>query len=982
MATVTPPVRPFDREESQRRVRHPLQRLRGTIRLYVSAEGAAVLALYLALWFWIGLLLDYGLFKLVGVDWVQALPWEFRALVLCGLVAGLLAVVAVKVLLRLLREFRDTALALVLERRFPRQLGDRLITAVELADPRLAERYGYSQAMVDQTVQDAAAQVDQLPLQDVFDWKRLGRAGLVVAGLTVGVYLFLGLAYCLVWQVGPGDYVLRFHDVAAIWFERNVLLANTIWPRRAHLELVGFPESGELRVGRGAPPPTLRVRAVKWVLADARTPEGWRALTWDDLTPELLGTDRPPPLPADWRRDRAEWTVDQVELHLDKPEVKNALDADTKLALDQVLEALEERALSASMSRRLRQLEVPANLEVYYHGATLSSMQTLRRVGENEYSGVLSDLTESIRFTVRGEDYYTPYKRITVVPPPDFVKLFREEDQPAYLHHRVPLGGTVQDLRGKKQQCLEQPVSLTGETSSIEVPAGTDLRLSGETNKDVARIRILPRKGSADIKDPQPTRVGDRTFRCSFGHVTAPLDFDFEITDTDNVVGLRHMVIKPREDQAPEINDVRIEVVREKQKSYLVTPSALIPFSGTVLDDRGLDSVEFAYTLNRLESEASAGQRAARRLVSAIRFLPGGPGHNLLATAYLTWLAAVEKAGTQEEQSQPPQKVPVAAFVRRARERAGRDVPVARLQQLLHEKLPPRPAPKDELKLDADDRDMGFDLAAHLGGIRVTDPNAVQPRYRMRLWLVASDNNIETGPRTSRSKETFTVLVVSETELLAEVAKDEENLHAKLERAFNKILDGKNKLQQRVLDELSSLTKAEQLRPMAGRSDEIVRIVVESSDTTREVYTDYKRLLKELITNRVNEGMINKVRGKICEPLDLVLAQEFVRAEESLRDFHKVLENRKADEITAADRQQMDEVGAVAKRRLEELISKLYDVLEAMEGLTTINKLINQLLEIEKAELVELERLQRLHDELVNELLGPVTEPKKEDKKP
>ena len=59
-------------------------------------------------------------------------------------------------------------------------------------------------------------------------------------------------------------------------------LIDTIWPRRAHLELINFPGE-ELRVGRDAPPPTLRARALSWVIADSnrkRAPEGWRALMW------------------------------------------------------------------------------------------------------------------------------------------------------------------------------------------------------------------------------------------------------------------------------------------------------------------------------------------------------------------------------------------------------------------------------------------------------------------------------------------------------------------------------------------------------------------------------------------------------------------------------------------------------------------------------------------------------------------------------
>src|ERR1700756_5026404 len=112
MATVT---RPFDRPALDWRVRHPLQALRGYIRAYVTLEGAAVALIYLALWFWIGLLLDYGNFGLFAFDWIQELNQNLpastattlRAILLAGLVTGLLVMVATKVLLRLFREFRD-----------------------------------------------------------------------------------------------------------------------------------------------------------------------------------------------------------------------------------------------------------------------------------------------------------------------------------------------------------------------------------------------------------------------------------------------------------------------------------------------------------------------------------------------------------------------------------------------------------------------------------------------------------------------------------------------------------------------------------------------------------------------------------------------------------------------------------------------------------------------------------------------------------
>src|SRR5438445_3443901 len=464
MAIVTTPVPSWDRDESQRRVTHPLERLRGYIRTYVTLEGLAVIGQYLALWFWIGLAIDWGFFKVFGVDWVQALPKEFRAIILACLVAGLVLVVARKVFSRLFREFRPSALALVLERRFTAELGDRLITAVEMADPRVSERYNYSQPMIDQTIRDAAERIDRLPVRDVFAWRRLRRYALRLVVLTVGVFVLVGAAYCAIARAGVGDFLQRFGNTAAIWFERNIRLRDTVWPRRAHLELVNFPASGDLRVGRDAPPPSLRVRALKWVIADKDAFEGWRPLRWSDLNGKLLGHE-PGPLPEDWRS----LTVDQVELRINSGSPDQG-PAETVAAARRTLTDLDALVEQPAMARRLRKLVVPDLVTVYYKGDTMRSEQTLKKEAANEYAGVLSDLKESVRFTVNGEDYYTPYKKITVVPPPSLVELMADEEQPAYLYQRPPAGGELKDLKGKRQIFKDLPVTLSGTASSIDVP--------------------------------------------------------------------------------------------------------------------------------------------------------------------------------------------------------------------------------------------------------------------------------------------------------------------------------------------------------------------------------------------------------------------------------------------------------------------------------------------------------------------------------
>src|SRR5262245_36676977 len=94
MATATPPTRRLSLTESQQRVRHPLEKVRGIIRSYVGLEGAALLLTLLAIWFWVSLVLDYGVFRAFDKDWVQDFARPVRALVLgCFF---LLAVVALR----------------------------------------------------------------------------------------------------------------------------------------------------------------------------------------------------------------------------------------------------------------------------------------------------------------------------------------------------------------------------------------------------------------------------------------------------------------------------------------------------------------------------------------------------------------------------------------------------------------------------------------------------------------------------------------------------------------------------------------------------------------------------------------------------------------------------------------------------------------------------------------------------------------------
>ena len=305
MATVTPPRTSRNLQQDRMRIESPLARLRKYIHAYVSLEGAALVGLFLAAWFWIGMVLDYGFFKVLQVDWVQELPWVVRLFLLLAVVTAVVALFAFTVLRRLFTEFTDAAVALVLERRFPKLLGDRLITAVELSDPAAAAVHGYSADMVRETIHEAADRVDQVPIKEVFDWKRLIRRAVLFVVLTVVLYFLVGTAFAAVRAVSGESALAGYGDLneaTGIWVERNVLLRNTIWPRRSYLEIIDFPDNP--RIPRESTPPTLRVRAWKYIVAD---PDIRRGLAAADLErspgPPRAGRPRCPSCPPTGSHD-------------------------------------------------------------------------------------------------------------------------------------------------------------------------------------------------------------------------------------------------------------------------------------------------------------------------------------------------------------------------------------------------------------------------------------------------------------------------------------------------------------------------------------------------------------------------------------------------------------------------------------------------------------------------------------------------------
>jgi hypothetical protein len=652
------------------------------------AIATPIVLVYLAAWIALALWRDSGGLNGAGMG-----------LMVAGLLAGFTAMLVLK---RLLYDFADESLALVLERQFPNLLGDRLITAVELADTKAAARYGYSEAMIEQTIHEAAETVGMLNIHEVFDWKRLYvRAALAVL-LTVGLYaLAFGSLAIAGASMGKdvGTQFAALNDGASIWFERNVLLNNERWPTRSMVELVGFPASGELKKGKAAEGGKdltrvdLRCVAHEYVIHDTDAPECWRPVLLSDLGKlGVVNADILDSLPHTWTPE----SVDQLKLLVqrfnDGDRTLAAPNAATQAGLDVLFAELDSVAEQTSMSRTLRKLIVPGTVYVEYRsddGFTRATASMQPRAN-NEFTTELQ-LKDSVTFYLTAEDYVGESRKITLVPPPRIYKLDSIERQPAYLYQlsetdnrimpsvltstvgllaapgnalvaasALPEERAYDDdrffLGSRKQLVRPRPVNVTGELKpKIPVPATTDVTLEAETDKDIdPKSVVLDGKGSPSLQNVKPVVTGPRKFKIVIPNVKSELEFRLEFRDTDGALGIQELQITIDEDSPPVIDQFSPVVVREVNGKYKVTPDAFVPFLIHSKDPRfGLASLEYSYSIKETPSPGEQARRA-QRAAAGVGLMLGGPEAPLSSYVYNLYLPGTLKGNEEVLEGRQP----------------------------------------------------------------------------------------------------------------------------------------------------------------------------------------------------------------------------------------------------------------------------------------------------------------------------------------
>ena len=953
-------------------VYHPLDRLRGTIRRYVVIEGVLSACLFVAMWFTLGLIFDFGLFKVSGWDWALDGVKAVRVLALLtalGLFAGILVF---RILRRVTKEFSYPALALVLERKFPKLLGDRLITAVEMADVEAMGKFGYSKDMIRATIAEARERVAKVPVSEVFNWKRLWMMGFLAAGLVFATVAASFASHAVATKsVSPIRFAWKFAHVTGIFLERNVALMNTPWPRRAHVELIGFPAT-EATVSRDVATVPIAARAYKWVIADRAVPEGWRPMLWSDVSEKLVGRGVPefdfqvlraPDEPAGSMSNRAsEWTVDAVERRLLAAEGAgtshpSAALGDKQAELEEVFKALNAKADQPSMGRTLRKLELshpvdklnengemvkvdePIEVSFQYYGSKFRGGGTLTAKQNNEFTGDIGGLKEDVEFVVKADDFATRPHRIRLIPAPTLKRLYRVQEEPAYLHHAPPQGSTYDDLKGRRQLMAEKNLSLTGERSVVVVPAGTQVSLFADAYADDAGVMsdndaiinayATPVVGrfpgavlDADGKMTQapvplrltpggkgfsivfknhgeemdlPTRLAASVLKGVYPEKDARANFDFRLkdpvefkvtwTNKYNVSATRTVLIQVAQDQPPVV-EVGVDVIRKVGNVYLVTPLARIPLNpdSFVKDDHGLSMVEYAYNYAAEDSDLIRALRAQMFLRS---FLPGPAiGSQALPTAVQSRWHAENFRNIDKSDDRRNGVATVGEFDEQVRglNRITRDQLDAALTRPSGDDTNPEAVRKIDLRTD---RDV-FDLDARYKdgpkkGQRffpiLADQNEPQPTYRMDVYVQATDNNADAdgGPRVTRSSEPIRLRIVSEGDLLSEISKEEEALGIRLEEALVKLAAAKRKYDFVISTNGFKEEKDQEVDAVKVRHLDALQDLDKARDIVQTVSREFRRIARECQVNRVIDITTKNYLG-YCTDLEDILSDDPVKA--------------------------------------------------------------------------------------------------------
>ena len=268
----------------------------------------------------------------------------------------------------------------------------------------------------------------------------------------------------------------------------------------------------------------------------------------------------------------------------------------------------------------------------------------------------------------------------------------------------------------------------------------------------------------------------------------------------------------------------------------------------------------------------------------------------------------------------------------------------------------------------------GFDMKRDLPRLKALDPRKeAQFHYLVKISLEAIDNNVETGPGAGRNKSPFTFLVVSENELLGQIALEEEVLRDRLDKAAFKLRNAKTTIDEQVVK--LTMTGSDYTL-VSLRVDDIRKTLLDTGTAAREVHADYRRILRELEVNRVKRTKTDDVREKIVYPLGEIVDPNlgnFATSEASMDKLYTGLDEDATLKRGEQNRPTHIENAKGAAQQIDRLLQRLNEVLIAMDAGVVESKLLDLIVNIERGVRQDAEITRRLHNRKVEDLLEGLT---------
>ncbi len=544
------------------------------------------------------------------------------------------------------------------------------------------------------------------------------------------------------------------------------------------------------------------------------------------------------------------------------------------------------------------------------------------RIGDREFRHSFGTLSEEIELWITGGDFTNrePYK-VVVVSPPQIDQVVLDCEYPKYMSELVESGGGAQ---------FRDQITVLG--SQVSLPAETKFVLRAQLNKPLVSARLVTNH-----------------FELQIGSVTA--------WSEDTVSG--QLTGESRRDTAAANSAVLI--LRSTEENSLLSDERRDLGITSYLSSDG-QSLSIPFVLSHGLSENST-----QRIEESVS--PHGPMLQLkpdsllriyledideiisLEPARLTINGIADQAPTIDTQltgigSSITRKavIPVAGTVTDdyGLKEVGFEFTVndAESWQMAEFGSPPRGYPR-EFKLQRS-AEWQFERFAVL-------PLELTVGQKLTLAVVAEDGDVINGPHRARGQR-YSFQIVSDEELLSYLHRKELNLRQQVEQIIAELNETRADLilhRKRSEERLALLegTQSDENDELIRQADAAISACAERSlhalrknaNETTAVKESFWEIRNELLNNSIHTPQVlERLENRIVEPLQLIVDEDFDRADNDLALFR--LANENGENPIAQIDQSVADMSTVIERMERVLLEmrKLETFQEAMELLKGI----------------------------------------------